>query len=671
VKGRFNLQNNQTLRPITAQVSATATPWRAPLAYLGLALLLPLAQAASLPPIPTPRDLAYPGTLTLSVDLTKAGQKVFGVHEIIPAKPGPLVLLYPKWIPGEHAPSGTLADTNGSGVAGIEISALGKRLAWHRDLLEPFALHVDVPPGADRLELEFQFLSATAAGNFGQGLSATLKLVDLEWNQVLFYPAGYFVRAINVQPDLTLPPGWGFGTALELSRSSDNHYIFEPLSLENLVDSPVIAGQNFKRVDLTPDGVPPVRLNIVADRPQNLELTPEQVKQHQALVEQAYALFGARHYRHYDFLLTLSDATDHFGLEHHQSSDDRAEAEFFTDSNHYLRDVDLLPHEYVHSWNGKFRRPEGLITPNFNIPMKDDLLWVYEGLTQYWGTVLAARAGMCSVEQFREWFAYYASQIGYVRGRAWQSLQDTADEAPLLYYVPNAWDTWRRSTDFYEEGALLWLDVDTTIRQLSHGSRSLDDFARAFYGSRDSERGPLSYTFDDVVAALRAVQPYDWASFLRAHLDSTDSGTRFDGLARGGWQLAYTGTQSSYLKARDQSTKTLNLIPSIGLLIDNDKSSGTLIDVLWDGPAFQAGLAPGMKLIAVNGESYSPEILKDALQSAQGGSDPINLLVQSDTSFLTVKVNYHDGARYARLERSEGAPDLLTEIAKPRPPPIK
>jgi predicted metalloprotease with PDZ domain len=633
------------------------------IACILLGLTFSLAQADPRQEIPAPRDVLYPGTLTLAVDLTQAGRKIFRVHETIPVKPGPLVLLYPKWIPGEHAPSGTL-----TGVTGVKITAGGQRIVWRRDLEEPFALHLEVPAGVNSLEVEFQFLSATSSGEFGQGLSATDKLVDLEWNQVVYYPAGFYARRISVKPDVTLPPGWAFGSALKASGSSDGTVTFQPVTLETLVDSPLIAGQNFKRVDLTPDGAPPVHLNIVGDRPENLAITPEQIKQHKALVEQAYALFGARHYEHYDFLLTLSDHTDHFGLEHHQSSDDRSGADLLTDPDWYLSGAELMPHEYVHSWNGKFRRPAGLSTPNFNVPMKDDLLWVYEGLTEYWGGVLAARAGLWSQEQYRDRLACIASMMSHAPGRQWQPLQDTADEAQLLYYVPYAWDSWRRSVDFYEEGALLWLDVDTTIRELSRGTRSLDDFAHAFYASHGGPLEPLPYTFDDVVATLKTVQPYDWAGFLRARLDSTDPAAPLGGLARGGWRLVYTDEPSGYFKARDQVRKQLDLTASIGLLIDNDheKDAGALIDVLWGGPAFEAGLVPGMKLIAVNGEKFSADILTDAIKSAQASTQPIELLIQTNSTFMSVKVNYRDGLKYPHLERVENTEDRLSELAKPR-----
>lgn len=618
---------------------------------------------------PVPQDTPYAGTIELAVDLTDARQRIFRAHESIPVKPGPLVLLYPKWIPGEHIPSGPL-----EAVAGIRITGGGQRIPWRRDLENMFAISLQVPAGIDRIELEFQFLSPSAGGQFGHGVSATEQLVELEWNQVAFYPAGHYVRRILVQPSVVVPDGWSFASALETTGERGSTIRFKPVDLETLVDSPVIAGRHFKRVDITPDGAPPVHLNVAADRPANLPVTPDQVKQHQALVREAYALFGARHYQHYDFLLTLSDRTAHFGLEHQQSSDDRTDADFFTSPESYLVGSGLLPHEYVHSWNGKFRRPAGLLTPDFNAPMKDDLLWVYEGLTTYYGELLAARCGMRSPEQFRDQLAVVASRMSHVAGRSWRPLQDTADEASVLYLAPHAWQNWRRGVDFYDEGLLVWLDADTKIREASGASRSLDDFARAFYGIDNASTVPLAYSFEDVVAALNRVQPYDWRAFLIKRLQTTDAAAPLDGLTRGGWKLVYTETPSGYSKALEKVRRMIDLMPSIGLLLRSQTEgppgkqgpADTVSDVLWGGPAFEAGMTPGMTLIAINGDEFSEDALKDAITAAKDGTRPIELLVESSGTFLTLKVDYHGGMKYPHLERIENTEDRLAAIAKPR-----
>jgi predicted metalloprotease with PDZ domain len=627
-------------------------------AVVALALSLAPAGAQDGPPV----DKPYPGRLLLSVDVSDVAQRIFRVHEVIPAGPGPLSLLYPKWIPGEHGPTGTL-----DGVTGVVITAGGQRVAWHRDLADMFALHLTVPPGAGAVEVDFQLLSPTGGGEFGASVSVTTRLVDLEWNQVVFYPSGYYSSQIPVAPSITLPAGWGFGTALEKSGGAGARVDFKTVSLEDLVDSPLIAGRNFVRLDLAPGVTPPAHLDIVADRPENLAVTPAQLAAHRELVTQALALYGSRHYSHYDFLLTLSDSTGHFGLEHHQSSDDRLGTGYFTDPAAGLSGASLLPHEYTHSWNGKYRRPYDLWTPDFNqVPMKTDLLWVYEGLTQYFGEVLAARAGLMTPEQFRNALAGTASFMEHATGRAWRPLQDTADEAQILYNNDYSWENYMRGVDFYEEGTLIWLDVDTTIRERSRGARSLDDFARAFCGTNDGSHRVVTYTFDDVVAALNGVQPLDWSAFLRRRLDSTEPAAPLGGVTRGGWRLGYSEEETDTAKASEKIRKYASFMGSVGLLVGGGSNAGVIQDVLWQGPAFDAGLAPGMKLVAVNGDGYSDDILRDAVTAAKSGTAPIELIVQSGDTFLTARVNYHGGLRYPRLERIEGTRDLLADITRPR-----
>lgn len=617
----------------------------------------------SVPPsaIPDARDVPYPGTLSLNVDLRDVGQRIFRVKESIPVRSGPLVLFYPKWIPGEHGPTGRL-----DALAGVEVTAGGRPLSWRRDLKEMYALHMTVPAGVDRLELEFQLLSPSS-GIEGTGGSVTERLVDLEWNQVLFYPAGHFARNVMFAPTVRLPDGWKFATALDPQKTTSEGMVqFKAVDLETLIDSPLISGKNFRRIEVSPAGAPPVYLNIVADRPDQLAVSKVQIEHQAALVKEAFALFGVRHYRHYDFLLTLSDSTWHDGLEHHQSSDDRWYGNYFIDSKSYLAAGPLTPHEFVHSWNGKFRRPADLATVNYNEPMLTDLLWVYEGLTNYWGQVLAPRAGFWSAAQYRESLAALAGGMDHVPGRAWQPLQDTADEAQILFNVAHDWASWRRGTDFYDEGSLLWLDVDTKLRELSHDAKSLDDFGHLFCGIQDGSIGVLGYGFNDVVAALKRVQPYDWDAFLRKLLTSTEPEAPLDGITRSGWKLVYTDQPNEMLGAQEQVYKYTDLTDSIGVLIDEDQTPGSLMDVLWQGPAFNAGLAPGMRLIAVNGGQYSAEVLKAAITAARDGNQPIELLVQHQDVYLTFKVQYHGGLRYPHLERVEGTPDLLDEIIKPR-----
>jgi predicted metalloprotease with PDZ domain len=433
-----------------------------------------------------------------------------------------------------------------------------------------------------------------------------------------------------------------------------------------LVDSPLICGEYFRRLSLESGrpGQPPVYLDIVADRPEDLQATPPQLEEFRNLVQQAGLLFGAHHYRHYDFLVTLSDYTAHFGLEHHQSSEDRTSADYLTDTAAFIDNASLMSHEYVHSWNGKFRRPADLATVNYDVPMQADLLWVYEGLTNYLGEILSPRSGFWTAAQYCEYLAWLAAGMNHVPGRTWRALQDTADEAQILYEVPPAWQSWRRGVDFYDEGTLLWLDVDTKLRELSHDRKSIDDFTHLFHGIDDGKIAVVGYDFNDVAAALNKVQPFDWASFLHGILNSTNEPAPLDGLTRGGWKLTYSDQPNELLKAREKARKYIDLTDSIGLQIDDDEKAGTLTDVLWQGPAFNAGLAPGMKLIAVNGDKYSPDVLRDAITAAKATQKPIELLLDNQDVYATFKVDYHSGLRYPHLERVEGTPDLIGEIVK-------
>ncbi|GAC1626608.1 MAG: M61 family metallopeptidase [Nevskia sp.] len=639
------------------------TTARIPAALLGFAAFsFPVHASARAAEAANLVDQPYPGTLNLSVDLRDSTRKIFRVRESIPVKGGALTLYYPKWIPGEHSPSGTI-----NGVTGLKISTGGRLIEWRRDLEDPFTLRVDVPTGTSTIEVDFQYLSPTDGGEFGGSVSATPRLVDLEWNQVLFYPAGYPARQITVQAGVRLPEGWSYGTALEAQVvAAGENMRFKPVSLETLIDSPLIAGLHFKRFELARVGSRPVVLDVVADRPENLAASDEQIRQQRAIVEQAAVLFGEHHYERYHFLLTLSDRTGHFGLEHHQSSDDRLDADFFTDKMLYLSGSSLLPHEYTHSWNGKFRRPEGLATPHYNLPMKDELLWVYEGLTQHVGEMLTARAGLYTPEQYRDAVAGIAAQMTHRPGRNWRPLQDTADAAQLLYFAPKAWSNWRRAVDFYPEGLLLWLSVDTRIRDLSGGRRSLDDFIKAFYGLADDKRLVVPYDFEDIVGALNRVQPYEWSKFLREKLDATDPEAPLDGITQGGWKLGYSETASDYFKASEKARKRLDRMDSIGVLIGNDDDDkGKLLDVLWQGPAFLAGLAPGMKIVAVDGEAYSDKRLDDAIKAAATDRSPIELLIRNADYYTTLKLDYREGPKFPKLLRA-GGPDRLALIGRAR-----
>lgn len=643
---------------LTARSGATAAAWLLTGLISGQAWAAsPPQSAPPTPAIAEPRDVPYLGSLRLSVDATDLSHGIFSVHETIPvAVPGPSVLLYPKWLPGNHSPTGPIDK-----VAGLKISAGGKPLTWTRDPVDVYAFHVDVPAGAAALEVEFQFLSPVS-GREGR-IMMTPEMLSLQWNTVALYPAGYFSRQIPVEASVTLPEGFSFATALETDSHSGAITRFKTTMLDTLVDSPLIAGRYAKSFDLDPGGPARVTLDVIADRPEDLEATPEQIGIHRALVQQAYKLYGSRHFDHYDFLFTLSSKLGGIGLEHHQSSEDGSDPNYFTGWDRTPAGRDLLAHEYTHSWDGKFRRPADLWTPNFNVPMRDSLLWVYEGQTQYWGYVLSSRSGLLSRQQTLDAIAGTAAAYDHRAGREWRALEDTTNDPIIAMRRPLSWLSWQRSEDYYSEGQLVWLDADTLIRQLSGGKRSLDDFARTFFGVENGSFVTNTYDFDDVVAALNAVQPYDWAKFLRERLDGHGPGAPLDGIARGGYRLIYTDQESDYLKAAEAQRKSTDLSYSLGMSIGKDAA---LTDVVWDGPAFKAGLTEGVQIIAVNGEAFAPEDLKDAIRLAKTGAAPIDLLIKDKDTYRTVSIAYHDGLRYPRLERVPGAPDRLGEILAPK-----
>lgn len=616
------------------------------------------AQQARTDQVPAPQDTPYVGTIALHVDASDTAQGIFRVHETVPVMAGPLTLLYPQWIPGNHSPSGPIAM-----LAGLRISAGGKPLAWQRDKYNVYAFHLDVPEGVRSIDAEFQYLS-----NRSGGFEITDRMLAMDWNRVALYPAGHYSRQIQFAPSLTLAPGWQFGTALETASRAGDTVAFKSVGFNDLVDSPVFAGQYFKRVALNPEGAAPVHLDIVADAPKYLQISDDQLAAHRALVTQALALFGSHHYDHYDFLFSLSDVLGGNGTEHHQSSANGVAADYFTAWKDNAPRRDLLAHEYSHSWNGKFRRPEDLWTPNFNVPMGDSLLWVYEGQTQYWGYVLTARAGLWSAQQFRDALAMVAANYDRNReGLAWRTLEDTTNDPTAARRANLPYRSWQMSEEYYSGGQLVWLAVDARLRALSDGKKSLDDFARAFFGMDNGSYVTRTYTRADVVAALDAVAHDDWDGFLRDRVNTLNPPLAA-GLAATGWKLVYTDTPSTYEKQynkRAQSPRHLyNFVWSIGLTLD-DKAQ--INDVRWDGPAFKAGVSTGATLVAVNGQTYSKDVLRDAIAAAKADTAPIQLLLSYQGGHKTVAVDYHDGLQYPHLVRIDGTPDYLSQIIAPRP----
>ena len=619
---------------------------------------LSVTSAAAAQPSPALLDTPYPGVIELTVDATNVGQKIFEVQERIPVAAGPVTLLYPQWVLGTHAPAGPLL----AQFAGLTLSANGQRLEWHRDPLDMYAFRVDVPRGVTALDARFQFLSPLVPAE--GAIVATPDMVAFHWEALLLYPQGYAARRIMVQPNIVIPQGWQSAGALQALGANGARQRFKAVDLEELVDSPVYAGRYFRRIDLDPGAAVPVYLDLVADNAAALEARPEQIDSHRALVQQAYRLFGGRHYDHYDFLVALSDEFGFAGLEHHQSSENGVRTTYFSNWDHEQSwRSNLVSHEFVHSWDGKFRRPADQLTANFNRPMQDSLLWVYEGATSYWGHVLGARSGLVESSQMRDGLAATAALYDHRVGRSWRNLADTTNEPIINRRAPLGWMSWQRAEDYYSEGELIWFDADTKIRELSGDTRSLDDFARAFFGVRDGQRAPLTYTYSDVVAALNAVQPYDWAAFLRTRLEGHGPGAPLDGLARAGWKLVYTDQPTDYYRDVERYRKVADFSYSLGLSLAED---GRVSDVVWDGPAFRSGLSIGYTLLAVNGLAYKVDRLKAGITAAKAAHEPIELLLRRDDRYVTVRIDYHDGLRYPRLERIEGTPDRLADIYRAR-----
>jgi predicted metalloprotease with PDZ domain len=609
--------------------------------------------------VPPPRDTPYAGTIEIHVDASDTRQGIFRVHETIPVQAGKLTLLYPKWIPGAHSPSGPIAM-----LAGLKITANGQRLPWHRYKYDVYAFEVDVPQGVSNLNVDFQFLSGRGKFAF---IQMTDKMLSLEWNRVSLYPAGHFSRDITFAPSVTFPAGWQFGTALEKSSQSGDTVSFRPVTFNTLVDSPIYAGKYFKRVDLDPGAQVPVHLDVFADAPKDLGITPKQLQAHRNLVTQAYRLFGSHHYDHYDFLFSLSDHLGANGLEHHQSSENGMGPDYFTDWDDNAPNRDLLAHEFTHSWNGKFRRPADLWTPSFNVPMGDSLLWVYEGQTQYWGYVLTARSGMWTPEQFRDALAMVGANYDRNRvGFQWRTLEDTTNDPTAARRAMLPYRSWQMSEEYYSGGQMMWLAVDAKIRSLTRDRKSLDTFAKDFFWIDNGSFVTKTYTFEDVVAALNGVVKYDWAGFLEGYVDELDPPFT-KGLESAGWKLVYTDKESPYEKqyeSRSESPRHMfNFAWSIGLTLTDD---GSINDVRWGGPAFKAGVGSGGQVVAVNGKDYKASVLKAAITAAKDSKQPIELLIKYQGAYTTVPVDYHGGLQYPHLVRIKGAPDYLDQIIAPR-----
>ena len=606
------------------------------------------------PALPAARDVPYNGTLKIAVDATDITHRLFRIHETIPVTAGDAILLAPKWLPGDHEPDGEVVKMAGF----VFKDASGKALTWTRDPVEVNAFHVQVPQGVSEVSVDFQYL-APVTEDVGR-VVMTPEMLNLQWTFATLYPAGYYVGRIPAVASVKLPAGWQQGSGLDVdTTSADNTVTFKPVKYDVLLDSPLFAGIYFKRLDLDPGAKVPVHLDIVADHASDIDVPDDVLAIHRKLVQQAYKLYGSHHYDHYDFLVAASDNLGDIGLEHHRSSENSVETGYFTDWKTAFVGRDLLAHEYTHSWNGKFRRPWDLWTPDYQAPMRDSLLWVYEGQTEYWGNVLAARSGLFSKDQYMDHMAMYAAYYDTLAARQWRDLEDTTNDPIIAQRAAQSWPNWQASEEYYNQGMLVWLDADTLIREKTGGKKSLDDFAKSFFGVNDGAWGEVTYSFDDVVKALNAVYPYDWSTFLKDRLNDHGKAPPFDGFTRAGYHLTYTEEQGDYFKAREKLRKYTDFSYSLGLAVGKD---GTLKNVLWESLAYKAGLAIGMKIVAVNGLEFDADNLKDVVKAGKTSKDAISLLVKDGAHYKTVSIDYHGGLRYPHLERIAGTPDMWSDI---------
>lgn len=622
------------------------------------------------PPIPQPLDKPYVGPIHLTVNVTNTTDRVEHAHEVIPVVPGSkqMILLYPEWLPGDHEPDGPIKM-----LGGIVTTVDGHRVQWVRDRVNMYAFHVPLPPGAKTVGLDFDYLSPIkpSAGR----IEMSNALVDLEWNEVLMYPAGYFSRDIPFDTTLILPEGWKYATALETASDEGDTVKFKQTPLNTLVDSPLYAGLYYKRFNLSPTKTDIVHLNIFADKPADLKMTPEELQLHRNLAIQADKLYGSHHYKHYDFLLLLSSKVGGIGLEHHQSSENGTGETYLMDWKAGVLGRDLLAHEYTHSWNGKFRRPDDLWAANFNVPERDDLLWVYEGMTQYWGNVLTARAGMRTKAQTRDIFAHVAAGFAAAKGRDWRPLIDTTNQPIISQRTPVSWVSWQRPEDYYTEGELIWLAVDTKIRQLTDDKKSLDDFCKKFLGVYNGSMITYQYNFEDIVKDLNAVTPYDWARFLRTRIYDLHPQVPTSGITRGGYKLVYNDKPVEWMQKEYAARGYADFGTSLGISVGTRRHGGStamISNVWWGSPAFKAGMVPDTQLVSVNGEAYTVKVLRDAILKAEKETvkQPIEIQFRRGKKYKTVSIPYYGGLRIPHLERVAGTPDYLDQILSPSKSPL-
>jgi len=620
----------------------------------GTAPSLPIAVPIK-PSVPEPEDTPYPGgTIRLDIDASDTQRGAYRVTETIPLTSGTrnLTLLFPQWLPGNHGPRGPLAE-----LVDVRFLADGKPVTWQRDPVEVFAFHVDLPAGARGLTAKFIHTSPlqTAEGR----VTMTAEMLNLQWEKMSLYPAGHYVRRIRIKPTVTFPKGWTAAAALDGAQSSGDKVSWAETDYETLVDSPIFAGINFRKWSLGHS----VTLNVVADEPELLAVSNENVAKFSSLVEEALAVFGKPAFDRYEFLLALTDRMGGIGLEHLRSSENQMEPKNFIDWEGMDWDRNVLPHEFSHSWNGKYRRPARLWTPDYRQPMQDNLLWVYEGQTQFWGLVLAARSGVQTKDTVLGMLAGQAGLYSDQPGRGWRSVEDTTLDPVFGARKPKPYGSLARGEDYYNEGALIWLEADQVIRSGTGGRKGLDDFARSFFSYDGGGLRAKTYEFDDVVAALNAVYPYDWAAFLHRRIAGTGQPAPVAGIERGGYRLVWRDAPNPFDKARMDDAKNLSLYHSLGVTIDRE---GMVTGTRWDSPAFNAGVVTGAKIVAVNGRAYDAEKIQQAITAAKGTTKPIELLIKRGDRFIAAQVNYNGGLRWPWLARAGKGTAPLDQLLAPR-----
>lgn len=609
--------------------------------------------------VPDAQDVAYPGVMTLDIDATDVARGDYKVTQTIPVASGAkeLILLYPQWLPGNHGPRGPLSE-----LVGVQFFVDGKPVEWKRDRVEVYAFHVMLPAGAK--EVVAKLIHTSPLQSAEGRITMTPEMLNLQWEKMSLYPAGHYVRRIRVKPTVTLPQGWTPATALDGMSMAGNRVTWAETDYETLVDSPIFAGKYFRKWDLGQN----VTLNVVADKAEQLEAKPEHIAAHSALVQEAKLAFGANHFDHYDFLLALSDKIGGIGLEHHRSSENQLEPEAFTQWDKQEWDRNLLPHEYAHSWSGKFRRPARLWTPDYRQPMQGDLLWTYEGQDQFWGAVLAARSGMQGKDTVLGMLAAWAGGFTQQPGRDWRSVEDTGFDPVFASRKPKPYSSLARSEDYYTEGALVWLEIDQILREGTGGKKSIDDFAKAFFGMNPGDYGQIPFEVDEIVTKLNALYPYDWAKLIDTRINQPGQPAPLNGIEKGGYKLVWKEEPNPYMKAAMDFGKGLSLANSVGISLDKD---GKVTGTRWDSPAFNAGIVTGTQIMAINGTAYSADDMKKAITAAKGEKGaPLELLVKRGSRFETIKLDYKDGLRYPWLERvAPGkAPTGLDLLLTPKRP---